>query len=352
MYTKPSASPLGKKVVTKRIVLFFALTQLVICATALGDLINITGAAQQVGGGVGYNDSDGVSHDDPDQFVPLVPQGPTDAYLNLSVANYGVSILASLDSLFSEDEIVAGGSASASAVWGTQPLGASDNHGGGGSTFTLSFTKDSSPAYFYINGKIDLRIEGDPGRHPDDVFAYVRLSSDDGGGVTTIWEEAADGGNGDISLHVAHGLWLETGKTYLLEAYEQAAAGIIIEDSTASQSNIASFSFTATASAVSVDIVPDTISTKTKSITCNIWPPNGYDVTQIDQGSIRLNDEIQPVRISVRQHQQTLIVKFPTSQLLLEPGTLDLTVIGSLTDGTTFADSDTVEVIERGGKPN
>jgi len=47
-----------------------------------------------------------------------------------------------------------------------------------------------------------------------------------------------------------------------------------------------------------------------------------------------------------------LVVKFPTSGLTLEPGPLELTVSGELTDGTTFEDSDTVEVIEKGGKPD
>ena len=100
-----------------------------------------------------------------------------------------------------------------------------------------------------------------------------------------------------------------------------------------------------------VDIVPDTISTKTKTITCNIWPLDGYDVTEIDLDSIRLNTEIEPVRVSVRRKQQMLVVKFPTSELTLEPGTLELTVSGELTDETPFEGTDSVEVVQKGGKP-
>lgn len=352
MYNERSTSKSGNNIL-KRIILFFVVVQFIICTTAQAELINITGAEQQVGVGVGYNDSAGVDQDDPPQYDPSEPQGPSDADLNTSIANYGVSVSASLVSQFSEDQIAADGLASGLAEWGAQPSGATDIHGGAVSLFSLSFTKDSSPTYFYVNGEIVISIEGDPGRNPDEVFAYMRLSSDDGGGMTPIWEESADGGSGNISVPVTHGLWLDAGKTYLFEAYEEAGMGIISEYSTASQSNSASFSFTATVTEgepAHIDIVQDTISNKTKSITCNIWPPSGYDVTQIDQDNIRLNDEILPDRISVREHQQMLVVKFPTSELLLEPGLLVLTVSGALTDETTFEDSDTVTVVQKGGK--
>lgn len=102
-----------------------------------------------------------------------------------------------------------------------------------------------------------------------------------------------------------------------------------------------------------IDIVPDTITTKTKWITCHIWPPDGYDVTQIVPDSIRLNVDIQPVKTSIRKKQQMLVVKFPTSGLQpLEPGPLDLTVIGELNDATTFEVTDSVEVVRKGGKPS
>ena len=218
--------------------------------------------------------------------------------------------------------------------------------------FAFSFTRNSSPAYFYVNGQIDIRIEGAPGDHPEEMFVYVKLSTDDG--ETVAWEEVIDGGNGNVSMPFAHGLWLDDGKTYLLEAYAESGVGIYPPStSTDSQSNSALFSFTATVTEgepAHIDIVQDTISNKTKTITCNIWPPSGYDVTQIDQDSIRLNDEILPDRISVREHQQMLVVKFPTSELLLEPGLLELTVSGALTDETTFEDSDTVTVVQKGGK--
>jgi len=100
-----------------------------------------------------------------------------------------------------------------------------------------------------------------------------------------------------------------------------------------------------------IDIVPDSITTKTKTITCHIWPLAGYDVTQIDQDSIYLNG-VQPVRTSVRSKQQVLVVKFPTAGLDLQPNTeLVLTVSGTVA-GTTFEGSDSVPVVQKGGKPN
>jgi len=205
---------------------------------------------------------------------------------------------------------------------------------------------------FHVNGQIDIDLENYPDLHPDEVYAYVRLSSDVGG---TIWEEGADGTGGDTSLLFGHGLWLEAGKTCLLEAY--AESGTVATGAyPLLKSRTASFSFTATVTEsepAAIDIVPDTISTRTKSNTCHIWPPDGYDVTEIKTDSIWLNEIIQPVRISVRRKQQMLVVKFPTSGLSpLELGKLELTVIGELNDETPFEGTDSVEVVQKGGKPS
>lgn len=316
--------------------------------------INIIGAEQQVGGRIGYTvdetDTTAVEELDPDPD----PQGVGDADLSVTLAANGVSLSASLITVFSGDEVTGNGSTLASAVWGSQPTDADDVHGGGASIFRVYFTAESLPLYFYVNGQILIDIEGAPGLHPEEVLVYMRLSSDDGGGTTVMWEEATDGTSGDISIPVARGVWLETGKTYLLEAYAESGT---MADSTYSdfKSRTASFSFTTTVTEgepAAIDIVPDSISTRTKTITCYIWPPDGYDVTQIDQSSIRLEGSIVPLRTSVRSSQQMLVVKFPTSGLSLEPGLLELFVSGKLTDETPFAGSDSVVVVKKGGKPN
>ena len=103
---------------------------------------------------------------------------------------------------------------------------------------------------------------------------------------------------------------------------------------------------------VVVEIVHDTISNKTKWITCHIWPSEGYYVEDIIKDSILLNGHIQPVRIFVNNKKQELVVKFSTSELTLDPGTLDLTVSGELNNGATFEVTDFVEVVKKGGKPS
>lgn len=104
-----------------------------------------------------------------------------------------------------------------------------------------------------------------------------------------------------------------------------------------------------------IDIVADTITPKTKWITCHIWLPEGYDVTLINPNSIRLEETIPAVRTSVRRKQQMLVANFPRAELNLEPNPdpLQLTVSGELTDETPFVGNDFVMVVEKkGGKKN
>ena len=101
-----------------------------------------------------------------------------------------------------------------------------------------------------------------------------------------------------------------------------------------------------------IDVVPDTITTKTKSITCHIWPLYGYDVTQIDPDSIYLNGQIRPTRTSVRTNQQMMIVKFPTAELDLLPDTELVLGIEGMVGDTSFFDVDFVTVEQKGGKSN
>ena len=202
----------------------------------------MTGAEQQVGGEI-YSTILGVDTLLQSQFDPTAPQGLANADLDVSLSNSGVSLLESLTSVFSGDQVTVEGIANARAEWGSQPTGATDVHGGGGSMFTLYFTRESSPAYFHVHGQIDIDLENYPDLHPEEVFVYVRLSSDSGSGMNTIWEETANGGSGDISWPVAHGLWLEDGKIYRLEAYAESGT---MADPThhGLKLRMASFSFT------------------------------------------------------------------------------------------------------------
>ena len=105
---------------------------------------------------------------------------------------------------------------------------------------------------------------------------------------------------------------------------------------------------------VTIDILADTITPKTKWINCRIWPPDGYSYADIDVESILLEWEIPVSRYSFNEKKQRLIVKFPASGLNLEPNPdpLELAVSGELIDGAVFEGSDFVQVVKKGGKKN
>jgi len=110
-----------------------------------------------------------------------------------------------------------------------------------------------------------------------------------------------------------------------------------------------------------VDIDPDTLNlnSKGKWITCYIELPGDYDVEDIDVGTIKLNDEVSagslPVGIGDCDDDGIveLMVKFDRSgvQGILEAGNeVEITVSGELEDDTKFEGSDTIRVIDKGGK--
>lgn len=109
---------------------------------------------------------------------------------------------------------------------------------------------------------------------------------------------------------------------------------------------------------VDIDIKPDTLNLQSKGkwITCYIWLPEEYDVADIDLDSIFLNEEIGADWSWIDEEEQMLMVKFSrldVKEMLVELGLLgdvELTVSGELTDGTKFEDSDTIRVIDKGGK--
>lgn len=103
-----------------------------------------------------------------------------------------------------------------------------------------------------------------------------------------------------------------------------------------------------------VDIDPNTLNLKSRGrwITCYIELPEGYDVLDIDVGTVTLSYGEHKVTAEWGDVQDgVLMVKFDRSEVagILSPGgAVELTVTGELTDGTSFEGSDTIRVISRG----
>jgi len=101
-------------------------------------------------------------------------------------------------------------------------------------------------------------------------------------------------------------------------------------------------------------IVPRTINlaSKGKWITCYIWPPEEYNVADIDPNSVLLEDEIEAKSIQVDEQQQVAIARFDREDVesILDIGEVDLTITGRLTDGTVFEGTDVIRVIDKGGR--
>jgi len=109
-----------------------------------------------------------------------------------------------------------------------------------------------------------------------------------------------------------------------------------------------------------VDFDPDTLNlrSKGKMVTVYIELPLGYDVNDIDVGTLFLNGAIlaEPKPIEVGDYDgdgiSDLMVKFDRAAvqgILLEPGDqVVVTVSGQLINGTPFGGTDTIRVIEKG----
>lgn len=102
-----------------------------------------------------------------------------------------------------------------------------------------------------------------------------------------------------------------------------------------------------------IDITPDTLnlSSQGKWISASINLSAG-DVADIDIASILLNGKFPAVGHDIQDNGTKLVVKFSRNDVKadLAEGSVELTVTGSLNDGTAFIGTDTIRVIDRGSK--
>ncbi len=105
-----------------------------------------------------------------------------------------------------------------------------------------------------------------------------------------------------------------------------------------------------------IKLAPDTLNLQSKGrwLTCHILLPEDCNAAQIEPNSVLLEEEIPADRVVLEG--ETAMAKFSRSALqqiladLDTPAEAELLVTGQLTDGTIFEGTDTITVINKGGK--
>ena len=108
-----------------------------------------------------------------------------------------------------------------------------------------------------------------------------------------------------------------------------------------------------------LDFDPDSLNLKSKGryVTCCLGLPDGYDVADIDVGSLVIEDggdgipalrsAIDADTLIVKFSRRTLIAALKASDLVL-PAAVDIVVSGVLIDGTCLTGIDTIVVVKPG----
>lgn len=103
-----------------------------------------------------------------------------------------------------------------------------------------------------------------------------------------------------------------------------------------------------------IEIKPSTLNLQSKGkwLTCHIWLPDDYNVSDIEPNTIRLlaePNDIYPDWLWFEGQEELAMAKFNRSKLndILVPGDVELTLTGQLTDGTIFEGTDVIRVIDK-----
>jgi hypothetical protein len=94
------------------------------------------------------------------------------------------------------------------------------------------------------------------------------------------------------------------------------------------------------------------IASKGKWITCYIWLPEQYNVTDIKPDTVLLEREIKLDEFSVDEQEQVAIAKFNREDVrtILEVGDINLKITGRFTNGTPFEAKGSIRVIDKNSR--
>ena len=129
------------------------------------------------------------------------------------------------------------------------------------------------------------------------------------------------------------------------------ADGIPTEIDTDAETQILFTTVSQSLFAVAIDIKPETLNLKSKGVfTAFIKLPEGYGQEDLDISTVEC--EGAPAVKAMMADDNRLIVKFNREDLVgVSAGdAVELIVIGQLLDGTVFVGSDTIRVIDKGGR--
>jgi len=105
---------------------------------------------------------------------------------------------------------------------------------------------------------------------------------------------------------------------------------------------------------VEVEITPPVINLKSqgKWITVSILFPEGFNVADVNSGSLRLEGEVEQQWIWFDEDNREIRARFPREDVqdVLDVGDIELTVTGKFMDGTLFEGAGLVRIQDKGGK--